>query len=215
MIKFLLSSVCLSIVGSVLSVSAFAQTGRLDDGDFEKQLIESSKPKKTSYLKQTPKAKEEVIPVTVSGYKKDLLNALLYHNLMNSISSLEEQIEPFRLAVLDKEVTAKKVKDFDSCNVQMFSPFFANPTAVWSKLKSETQKGIENYNASVAAKAQNLSDSNASVLAASSSDEREVQIINGRKRYVSSSAQGNLQNTTKSVVFTARAVAETKKMEEK
>ena len=214
MIKFLLSSVCLTVVGTVCSVCAVAQTKSFDDSEFEKQLIESSIPKKTSYLKQAPKAKEVDVPVTMSEYKKNLLDALLYHNLMNSISSLNEQIEPFRLAVLDKEVTDQKVKDFDSCNVHFFSPYFADAKALWSKLKSETDDAIEDYNLNVLAKSQKIADRDAAVLSASSDTQRQTQMINGRKRFVASSAQETLEEKKKTVVFTAGAMAETKKMEE-
>ena len=174
MVKLLLSSVCLGLIGLTAVTPVYAQISEADL-EFEEALKALTTPAKVEYVKRAEKPEEIVIPVQDNRYKTELMNAVMFHNLMNSIKAQYSQLDGFRMAVLDKEVSNERVKDFDSCNVTMLTPYFANPKQVWDKLKAATDEHVENYNLETVASAEELMEDDAALLASASDAQKELQ----------------------------------------
>ena len=178
MIKFLLSSVCLGLIGLTVVTPVSAQTSRVDQ-EFEEQLKALTTPLKVEYVKKAPSAKEVVVVQQDNRYKTTLMNAVMFHNLMNSIKAQYERLGGFRLAVLDKEISNAKVKDFDTCNINTLSPYFANPKQVWDKLKQATDEQVENYNLNTVASAEELLEDEGALLASAGDAQAQLQNAQG------------------------------------
>jgi len=149
MMKILLGSICSIAFGFCLAMPAQASSGlQLPSSEVlqkEKGQFEASwtPPAKNSYVKVVAKDTAQTFGKEKSDYKTVLQDAVMFHNLMHSVTKQKGQLEAFRLAVLDKEISKARVADFDRCNEEWLSSYFASPNAVWNKLKNETDKRIK------------------------------------------------------------------------
>lgn len=204
MVKILLQSVCLAVLGAyaALPVAVNAkelaypnvQENQLSIEDLLQALTTSEK---NTYTQIVSDEKPVEIVSANTTYKKVVIDALMFHNLMNSVSAQKAQIPGFKLAVQDKAVCEARIKDFDACNEGLLSPYFAKPKDVWAKLKKETDDRVEDYNLNMVAKAEEVADSDADLLA--SADKKA----------------GELQKAQSEVYMTAEARAEQKRLNEK
>ena len=176
MMKLLLSSVALGMLGLCMSTAAFANA----DQEFYRELEELSTPKKVTYGQKAADVKEVVIQKKDSTYKTTLQKALMFHNLLNSVKVQQMRLEAFRLAVLEKEITKARLDDFNTCNVGLLRPYFAKPDAVWDKLTTKTNEMVENYNLNTVVKAETLTQCDAEILASASDAAAQLQQNQGK-----------------------------------
>ena len=155
MIKPLLRSVCLIALGLSLITPVIAanqkdpsEANALERGALRMRAFTPEE--KNTYAQVVPKTVSQAVAINGKTYRTDLQNAIVFHNLMNSVQQQINQLESHRLIVLDKEISTARVKDFDECNERWFSDYFKNPKVVWNNLKAKTDKLIDDYNQNMA-----------------------------------------------------------------
>ena len=159
MIRPLLRSVCLIALGISLITPVIAATKEATPKEVSQanamergalRLRAFTPEQKNTYSKVYKEAIPREFASSSKTYRTDLQNAIVFHNLMNSVQQQINQLESHRLIVLDKEISEARVKDFDECNERWFAPYFKNPKVVWANLKDETDRLIKNYNQNTA-----------------------------------------------------------------
>ena len=167
MIKVLLHSVCLVVLGMCIAMPAVAAEEKeaVANSHIARRIKSFAPEKKKTYSKVVGKGKAMTFNKANQSYKVLLQDTISLHNMMNSVQTQIRKLEDFRLVVLDKEISKERVKDFDECNEKWLSDYFANPGNVWSKLKKETQDRVLAYDLNMAVSTEEIAEDDAAFVA--------------------------------------------------
>ena len=171
MIKELLRSVCV-IMLSVCMVAPAVAADKKDltleetsEANVSRRMKAFTPQKKKTYTRVAAHGKPMTFEQADKTYKVLIQNAVSLHNTMKSIQAQIDELESFRLTVLDKEISKERVKDFDECNEKWLADYFADSKKVWGKLKEETDNRVLAYDLNMAVSTEEMVEENATLLA--------------------------------------------------
>ena len=170
MIRTLLQSICLGafclcIVAPAMAADAIKEATELSQKRIERRMKSFVPEKRKKYVTVESKDEPQEFAKPSKAYKVALQEAVLLHNLMNSIQSHKRRLEAYKLIVWDKELSEARVKDFDECNVKWLSTYFKEPKKVWEKLKDSADSRMTDYDLNMAVSAEQIAQEDVSVLA--------------------------------------------------
>ena len=140
-------------LGGTVNSSSRAKADTIDaraKGNAAQRLQAFPEEEKRTYATAVSRLEQKTVKPEVSkAYQIDIQDAVMLHNLMNSLSKRKKEIKDFELAVKDKAVCKARLEDFEECNEKWFADYFANPKQVWNTLKTMTNGIIVDYDLNV------------------------------------------------------------------